>query len=91
VVLGPFAAVVTVTFLAVRPAPAVMVKVAVTVVSFTAAKLLTLTPRPDTVTPVAPAGWTSIDGPDGTVVRIRSVRDPSPEWLDFEGKPLAVR
>ena len=48
------AGVVTVTFLAPNVAVAAMVKVAVTVVAFTAAKLLTLIPPPLTFTAVAP-------------------------------------
>ena len=44
----------TVTFLAVSPALAVIVKVAVTVVEFTTTKLLTLMPLPDTLTAIAP-------------------------------------
>jgi len=48
------AGVVTVTFLAVSPAVAVMEKVAVTVVLFTALKLPTVMPAPETVIAVAP-------------------------------------
>jgi len=54
------AGVVTVTFLAPVAAPVVMVKVAVTVVSFTALKALTVTPPPDTVTAVAPVRPTPV-------------------------------
>ena len=55
-VTGPSVAAptVTVTFLAVADAPDEMVKVAVTVVALTAAKLLTVMPPPDTLTAVAP-------------------------------------
>jgi hypothetical protein len=44
----------TATFLAVSAAPAVMVKVAVTVVLFTTTRLLTVTPAPDTLMAEAP-------------------------------------
>src|ERR1700730_2132740 len=45
---------VTVTFLPVGAAPPVIVKFAVTVVEFTAVKLGTVTPEPDTVTAIVP-------------------------------------
>jgi hypothetical protein len=53
VVVGLPPGVCTVTVLAPVPAPAVIVNVAVMVVAFTFVKLLTVTPVPDTVTPVA--------------------------------------
>ena len=56
------AGVVAVTFLALRVAPVVMVKFAVTVVSFT-----TVTPEPDTVTAVVPVRWVPVRV-TGTVV-----------------------
>jgi hypothetical protein len=52
--------IVTVTFLALAVAVVEMVKVALTVVAFTATKLLTVTPVPDTVTAVAPVRLTPV-------------------------------
>jgi hypothetical protein len=52
--------IVTVTFLALTVAVAEMLRVAVTVVVFTATKLLTVTPVPDTVTAVAPVRLTPV-------------------------------
>lgn len=42
------------------------------------------------VTPVIPIGWLEVRLRDdtGTVVRIRSARDPDPDWLDYDGEPL---
>lgn len=51
--LVPPGEVVTVTFLALSPAPAVIAKVAVTVVSFTTVRPLTVTPLPETLIAVA--------------------------------------
>ena len=55
VLLAPPGVVVTLTFLAVRPAPAAIAKFALTVVSLTTARPLTVTPPPDTVIAVVPA------------------------------------
>ena len=48
------------TFLVVLPAVPAMVKVAVTVVSFTAVTLLTATPAPDTTTDAVPVKWVPV-------------------------------
>jgi len=55
---APF--VVTLTFLAVSAAPAVIVKFAVTVVSFTTVTALGVTPAPDTVTAVVPVRFVPV-------------------------------
>ena len=41
------------------------------------------------VEPAIPVGWLEVRtrDDDGTPVRIRSARDPDPEWLDYEGTP----
>ncbi len=77
--VSPFR-VTTTTFLPFGDAPDVIVNVAVTVVEFPTATLLTMTPLPDTVTAVAPARFvpvrvtgTSIDPVAGRVAELGEI------------------
>ena len=78
--------VVTLTFLAVSPAPAAIAKVAVTVASSTTVRLLTVTPLPETVIAFAPVSLLPVN-----VTATLVPRPPVPGVIEVSDGPCTVK